>query len=207
MVSVEAIFWDLGGVLVRTQDHEPRRRWEAQLGLEPDGLSQFVFHSELGTRVQRGETTYDELWHWVAEQLDLESGELEQLRQDFWKGDLLDKDLVDYARSLGRRYRTGLISNAGPDLRPRLNEVWRIANLFDDIVISCEVGLVKPDLEIFRLALKRLQVQPSASIFVDDVETNVYAARVVGMHAIRFQDVDQIRLEMEPLLKPANPSA
>ena len=75
-------------------------------------------------------------------------------------------------------------------LRPNVTvnaDVVRLSDLFDDVVVSAEVGLAKPDPEVFRLAARRLGVPPEACVFVDDWEVNVAAAREVGMAAVHFR--------------------
>jgi len=63
----------------------------------------------------------------------------------------------------------------------------RIHHLFDDIVCSAEVGMAKPEAEIFRLAASRLGVAPEECVLVDDWDQNVAAAQAVGMTAICYQ--------------------
>jgi putative hydrolase of the HAD superfamily len=84
-------------------------------------------------------------------------------------------------------YKISVLSNADLSLRVRLVDEMRIQHLFDDIVCSAEVGMAKPDAEIFRLAAARLSVAPHECIFVDDWDQNVDAARAVGMVAICYR--------------------
>jgi epoxide hydrolase-like predicted phosphatase len=63
-----------------------------------------------------------------------------------------------------------------------------LAELFDAVVISAEVGLHKPQPEIYRLAAERLEVEPAECIFVDDLKENCEGAEAVGMTAIRHRD-------------------
>lgn len=197
---IRAVIWDLGGVLVRTEDWSPRRRWEARLGLEPGGLSRLVFEGEAGRQAALGQASAEEVWRWVGERLGLTGAEVERLRRDFWSGDRVDESLVDYIRSLRPAYRTALLSNAWPDLRHFVEKVWRIDDAFDVVVISAEVGMVKPDPGIYHLTLARLGVEPGEAVFIDDFEANVAAARDLGLHAIRFRRPAQARAELEALL-------
>lgn len=77
--------------------------------------------------------------------------------------------------------RTGLLSNSwGVDAYP----TDLLDDHFDDVVISAEVGLRKPDPAIFELAARRLEVEPPACVFVDDLDLNVEAAEALGMRGI-----------------------
>ena len=95
---------------------------------------------------------------------------------------------------------TGLLSNAWDDLRSILINRWRIEDAFHDVIISAEVGLAKPNPDIYRLALERLQVTPFEAVFVDDFIENIQSAREVGMHAIHFRNSEQARDELLQLL-------
>ncbi|MFC2055221.1 HAD-IA family hydrolase, partial [Chloroflexota bacterium] len=98
------------------------------------------------------------------------------------------------------RHKIGLISNAFSELRQMITNVWNIEDAFDDMTISSEVGIMKPEARIFQMALERLDVLPQESIFIDDFPHNVDGARNIYMHAIHFQARDQTLSELESLL-------
>ncbi len=77
---------------------------------------------------------------------------------------------------------TGLVSNSWSTAH---YDRKLLAELFDEVVISAEVGLHKPQPEIYLLAAERLRVDPSECLFVDDLRENCEAAEAVGMTAIR----------------------
>ena len=97
---------------------------------------------------------------------------------------------VALVRALRPPYRCSILSNADLSLRERLKGDLAMDHLFDDIVVSAEVGMAKPRPEIFRLAADRLGLPPDACVFVDDWDKNVEAARAVGMQAVLHR-VDQ----------------
>jgi 2-haloacid dehalogenase len=70
-------------------------------------------------------------------------------------------------------------------------------NLFDGVVVSGEERLVKPDPAIYRRLLDRYALDAAETLFIDDVERNVEAARGVGMQAIRFTGADALRRDLE----------
>lgn len=67
---------------------------------------------------------------------------------------------------------------------------------FGDIVVSGEVGLVKPDARIYALLLERIGRPPDACLFIDDSAANVEAARVIGLDAVRFEDAARLGAEL-----------
>jgi putative hydrolase of the HAD superfamily len=96
-----------------------------------------------------------------------------------------------------RGIRTGLISNSWSTSH---YDRALLAELFDAVVISAEVGLHKPQPEIYLLASKRLGVEPEQCVFVDDLRENCAGAEAVGMTAILHRDVDASVARLEELL-------
>jgi epoxide hydrolase-like predicted phosphatase len=92
-------------------------------------------------------------------------------------------DLLRAARAAG--IRTCLLSNSwGADWYDRTD----FPALFDGVVISCEVGMRKPEPEIFRHAAELIGLPPAACVFVDDVEANIVAAQACGMTGVHHED-------------------
>ena len=98
--------------------------------------------------------------------------------------------LIDSTLGLIRRlkpsHRVGLLSNADLSLRDRLTE-FGIIDLFDAVVVSADVGMAKPEPEIYELAAERLVLPPSECVFVDDLERNLDVAKTVGMQTVHFR--------------------
>ena len=97
------------------------------------------------------------------------------------------------ARAAG--LRTALLSNSWGNVYPR--EQW--GELFDAAVISGEVGLRKPDADIYLLVAERLGVEPAACVFVDDLAANVRGAVAVGMVGVHHVDPVATIAELEVL--------
>ena len=198
---IRAIIWDLGGVLLRRKDFTRRENLAARLGLTRAELEHLVSASDTGRRAKLGKGNTKGHWEDVRAALDLAPDDMSAFKAAFWGDNRLDTALVDYVRTLRQRYRTALLSNAWGGLRYFLVERWRIADAFDHLIISAEVGLKKPDPRIFRLTLARVGVDPQEAVFLDDSWKNVQAARRLGMHAIRFRDPEQALAELNQLLE------
>lgn len=199
-MRIRAVCWDFGGVLVRTFDRSGRERWEQRLGLAPNDLERWVFNGEVSARASQGRATTADVWRRIGEQFSLSTSDTEALAHDFFSGDRADEELVRLIRSLRPFYLTALISNAWPGLRGWLTDVWGIADAFDQITSSAEVGMMKPEPPIYQHALRALGVLPGQAVFVDDFEENVAGARAVGMHALHFRTTDQAIEELQRLL-------
>jgi glucose-1-phosphatase len=206
-MKVRAVIFDLGGVLVRTEDRRPRAELARRLGMTYDDLSRLVFESDSARLATIGKTTTREHWESVRLALGLSADEFPSVRSGFWGGDALDARLVGYIRSLRPRFKTGLLSNAWDNLRQVITHTWKIADAFDDIVISAETGMAKPDPRIYELAVQRLGLPAGETIFVDDFLHNIEAAQQVGLHGILFSNPHQVRQELDRLLDLAQDQA
>src|SRR5690348_124505 len=100
---VKAIIFDFGGVLVRTGDPAGRREWEARLGMRPGELERIVHGSELWLRAQRGDITVEDYWHGVADELGIPHEDIPALRDDYFRDDYLDRELMALIASLRAR--------------------------------------------------------------------------------------------------------
>ena len=200
-MAIRAIIWDVGGVLVRTEDHRSRDRLAERFGLTSSEIEELVYGHEAGKRAQRGEVSYEAHWEYLGRELLLSPEQIKDFQRAFWGGDKVDTDLIRYIRSLRKSYKTALLSNAFLDLRRMVTEVWKIGDAFDELVISAEVGVMKPDSQIYHIALEKLGVAAQQAVFIDDFERNVDAAKAVNMHAIRFRNPVQARADLNALLQ------
>jgi FMN phosphatase YigB (HAD superfamily) len=147
-----------------------------------------------------GQVTLHDVWQDIARRYGLSVQEREQLEDDFFADSVWDEALLEYARSLRPRFKTGIISDAWLEsreaIRDHVNE-----GVFDVIVYSAEEGICKPNAEIYCRALGRLGVAPHEATFVDDRIKNVEGARRLGIHAFQFTDSVAARREIERLIR------
>ncbi len=198
-MKVRAVFVDFGGVIMRTEDKGPRHRQAERLGMTSRDLEKIVFESDSSLRASTGKIPEEAHWQAVSKALGVSREEGEKIITEFFSGDRVDVTLLDFLRSLRPDRKVGLISNAWSGLR-KVITTNNFANVFDELVISAEVGLLKPDPRIYHLALERLGVRPEESVFLDDMLVNVEAARSVGMSAIQFTQQDSSLEELKHFL-------
>lgn len=186
-MTVKAVFFDLGGVILRTEFQAPRQRLAERLGMDYDDIEKIVFGGASASRASIGEISEEEHWRNVMKTLKLPAGEYERIRDEFFAGDVIDHTLLNFLRSIKAKVRTGLISNAWSGLR-RYIEREKFDDAFHHLVISAEVGVAKPDPKIYRLALEQAQVRANEAVFVDDFIENIEACQKIGMKGIHFTD-------------------
>lgn len=113
-------------------------------------------------------------------------------------------ELIKWA---AHNYRVGLMSNIGHgfiDDMMRCNLVPRAE--YDTIIDSSEVGVIKPDPKIYKIAQQRAGVEPEQILFIDDSRTNLIPAQKLGWHVMWFNDYDSMEStdRIRQALEPAN---
>lgn len=197
---LKAVIFDVGGVLIRTHSRAGREKWADRLGLDSWELEDLVFGGDSGRQAQLGQTRSESHWQRLGRKFGLTGAGLQELRRDFFAGDALDASLLAYVDRLGEAgYCLGVLSNAGDDARRVLTETYPLLDHFAGVVISAEVGMMKPDPRIYALAAESVGVELVEALFVDDFIENVEGARQAGMQAIHFVDPEQTRRELVAL--------
>ncbi len=186
-MSLQAVYFDLGGVILRTVDKTPRTSLAKEFGLDYAGIEKVVFESGSARQASLGVIGEEQHWRNVARELQQPESAWERLREQFFGGDRLDQELLAFMRSLRPGLKIGLISNAWDGMR-----AWITARQFDDVfdglTISAEVGIAKPQAGIYEYALKQLGIpRPAETVFFDDLPENVQGAQAAGMHAMLFK--------------------
>ncbi len=199
-MSIKAVIFDLGGVLVRTEDRAPRTKLGLRFGKSYAEMDRVVFNKS-SYRASIGEITSREHWQFVMHSLDLPESEIESFYDQFFGGDVVDYEIIKTITALRPQYTTALLSNAWDDLRQLMVKKWKIESAFDQIFISAEIGIAKPDERIYKFTLEKLGIAPEEAVFVDDFIENIEAARVLGMHGIHFKEPEAAMRELRDLLK------
>ena len=197
---IRAVVFDIGGVLEITPDLGVDRHWETRLGLPSGGILDRMRDVWRGGSI--GTITLDDVHEALRDRLGLDDDKLAQYMADLWREYLgtANTELIEYARRLRPRYRTGIVSNSFVGAREREQAAYGFEDLVEEIVYSHEAGFSKPDPRIYALICTRLNVAPEEMVFLDDSNICVAGARDVGIHAVHYQDNAQAVAEIEKLL-------
>jgi epoxide hydrolase-like predicted phosphatase len=183
-ISLRAVIFDFGGVLWDMR-WDVARELDRAHGLPRSSVFETLYRCAAWADIERGIGDPEAWTDGAHRELERRAGRpLPRLHEEWRKAQVAVDANVALARSLRPRYRCAVLSNADRSLRARLESELAMHHLFDDIVVSAEVGMAKPQPEIFRLAADRLGLAPKACVFVDDWDQNVEAARAVGMQAV-----------------------
>ena len=204
MTLPEAIIFDHGSVLEGPLDKEAFEADLAALAAEHDfeagrDLWLHIYISEAWEQAKRGKIPPDAFWQDRLSALGLESApEQAVFRKRLFRSRGIYPEMRTLLSELHPRCRLAILSNtAHPDLGTRLAKDDKFGNTFELTISSADVGLAKPEPEIYLLTLERLNLSAEQVLFIDDLERNTKAAEALGIASIVFTTPDTLRSELQ----------
>jgi putative hydrolase of the HAD superfamily len=200
VVPVRNVVFDFGGVLVRWAPGEV----VASL-FEPsvhDRLMQESFQHPDWLEVDRGTLNEASVSARVAQRTGLSQASIAELLKRARESLAPLPDSIALLRQVAAIEGVHLygLSNMHGDTFRYLQERFNFWSLFEGIVISGDIGMLKPDRDIFEHLTSRFKLNPAESVFIDDSLPNVLAARAHGLKAIHFSNATACAAELLPML-------
>lgn len=196
-----ALIFDFGGVLMKTTSQAPRHAWDDRLGLARGTVERVVHGSKSWRLAQTGALSEADYWTDVGAQLGLDQPTVRALFSDYFSADQLDPALMEMIRQQREKGQTvALLSNDAPSLRDKLAALG-IDNLFDPLVISGEIGVMKPEPAAYTAVLDRLGIPAAHGVFIDDMPANIAGAQAVGLHAVHYTPNLDLAAALAPYLR------
>jgi HAD superfamily hydrolase (TIGR01549 family) len=192
---IKAIIFDCFGVLY------PDTYWamaSEYLGEKLDTKRQDL--SSLVRQVDLGTITKDELWANFAELVDSNKESVYKRLKEFGG---LDSRLLKFIEVKKSDYKIGMISNVGQGFIERMFVDKPASQYFDSLVLSSDVGLVKPDVRIYELSASQLGCRTDECVFIDDLEKNVNGAIDAGMQSFQYVNYEDFIEKMESIVNSA----
>jgi epoxide hydrolase-like predicted phosphatase len=181
-----AVIFDFGGVLWDMR-WDVARALDRAHGLPRSSLFETLYRTDAWRAIERGIGDAAEWAEAAHRELERRAARaLPRLHDEWRRAQSVIRPNVALVRLLRPDYKLSVLSNADGSLRGRL-QADGLHELFDDIVVSAEVGMAKPEPAVFRLAVERLGLAPPECVFVDDWDLNVEAARAVGLRALSYR--------------------
>jgi putative hydrolase of the HAD superfamily len=199
LTKITTLFFDVGGVIL-TNGWDGASRQAAASKFQFD-FAEFEARHELANPAwERGEITMEE---YLARTIFYRE-------RTFWPKEFEVfmyaqstplAESLEFVRTLARsgRYLMAVISNESAEINAYRIKTFGLREIFTAFFSSCYVGIQKPDVRIFQMALNVTQRGADECIFVDDRAENVAGARRAGMNTIQFQNVAQLSLELKNL--------
>ncbi len=197
-LEISTIIFDIGNVILHFDYLRAARRFAEVTGLPIETIEKHFYFSKLEKLYSQGEVSSEEFYGKLKEELDfkIDFDTFADIWNDiFW----LNHSVGDLIQALKGRYRLAAITNT-TDLHFRYwIENFPILKLIEAFFPSHEVGMRKPDPELFKLVLRKLEAKPEEVVFVDDMEENAEVARALGIPTIHYRSAPELKKELEIL--------
>lgn len=210
---IKGLLFDNYKVLVFSPDRDvpsvlaARQMIAARLNLTVPELGEAVYQGEHSSAAYVGKINTEQFWQNLFAQQQQKIPSLQEARQidhQFWWGattPVYNEPLLMNIRNLARIYQTAILSDAWDNIHRDWQEQNFPTELFQQIFISYQTGLRKPNPRFFEFALTQMQLLPQEVIFTDDILDNVTAARQLGLFAIQYQNFNQWQSDFRALLE------
>lgn len=198
--NIRAIFFDFGGVLLKTFDGVDHDAIEAEFGLEAKALRKAAYRDSRWADYQVGACSHEEWTDSIREALLRIDGRADAIMNAFLESPrTFNQEMLSLVKRMHGRYTLGIISNTIPGMEERLRERFELLDLFDVRVGSGDLGIAKPDAGIFLHATKLAGVEPEQSVFTDDRADFAEAARGLGMHGFPFTGYERFAEDLRSI--------
>jgi putative hydrolase of the HAD superfamily len=195
---LRAVIFDYGMVLTGPQDPEAHAALLRITGLPLTRFESLYWADRHA--YDEGKLTGLAFWQKLVREagLTLAPDRIEELNQwdaRMWTTE--NKAMLDWQLAIKQRgLLTAILSNMGDNVLASVEREFAWINRFDAVVWSFQLHTAKPDPAIYRYVLKQLGVQPEEALFLDDKLVNIEAAWALGIQAIRFSTVEQLRADL-----------
>lgn len=198
LAGIRAVILDYGEVLCCPPQAEALSRMASVFGIEAGHFLEVYEPSRVP--YDQGRLTAEKYWRNFARRAGVQADPalIRELRS--WDLEMWSHIRGEMAGWLAKLDRAGLttavLSNMPFDMAAHARRNFRWLRHAHHQLLSCELGLVKPDAAIFQRSIERIGVRPEEALLVDDRQTNIDAALAVGITAIRFESTEQLRREL-----------
>lgn len=179
---IKAIIFDYFGV-VSSDEY-----WDFA-GVDKDATSDFL---NLANRVNLGKLHWPQFMTALAQKV---GKPVEEIRR-VYEAERINPQVLAFVSELYQKYKIALLSNASHEFLDPIVKQAHLKEVFDVIVISSRLGVIKPDPRIFEHTLNQLGIEASEAIFIDDIERNVSGAEEAGIKSVIYRDLPQLKQEL-----------
>lgn len=168
-----------------------------------DLFDKVIFQSGLWDKLDKGELTIIELQHHLNKNIGLQyENEIQEILWNWPEYVEVYPDLYEIIEELkNMNHKIYILSNTSRIFYRILDkELFKIKSILDGYVISCEVGCMKPDYNIYEMLINKYQLNRSSSIFFDDIQENVKSALDVGLLAYHITNIGELKEKLRVLI-------
>ncbi len=193
---IETFLFDMGNVLVHFSHAQMCEQLATVCGCSAEEIRVLLFDRGWEGELERGEVTEAEFQRRLESHFD-RSLDLESLIRAASDIFTLNAPMVPILDSLRRQgKRLVLLSNTSLSHIEFVQREFEVLSYFDDLVLSCEVGAMKPDPAIFRAALEKIRCPPERCFYTDDIAPYVEQGRMHGLQAEVFTTAESLEKQL-----------
>ena len=196
---IQAVFFDIGNVLLHFNPRDVLQEIAKALGRRPVDVADYVWTSHKIEALERGELGTNELFRVFRDELGYDGG-FARFKKLWCDHFTLDRRAAAILKKVSRRVPAYLFSNTHALHYDHIRKKYAFAKHVRGVVLSHEVGMRKPEPRIYAAALKIAGVKkPAEALLIDDLAANVKAARQAGLIAIRYRNPEQLARRLKAL--------
>jgi 2-haloacid dehalogenase len=196
-MSIKAIVFDFGGVLVKWNPYNILRPYFADDQKAMESFLHEINFAEWNAEQDRGRS-FDEGVSVLSRQFP-QHAHIIRAYYENWEASIdgqFDESIVLLNRLKDNGYLIYGLSNWSAETFPIARKRYSFFELFDGIIVSGEVKLIKPDSAIFELCLQMVHKPARECLFIDDTEANIITAKRIGFDTVHFQSPQQLKEEL-----------
>ncbi len=195
---MEAVVFDLGNVLLPFNWDIAAEKFAVRTGRSRREVDDYMVTMPFLNELSLGRMTKEEYFRVVAKDFAYD-GSYEEFALIWSDIFTADEEMIALAAQLKGRLRSFILSNTSVIHMDFIFSRYPFMNTFDGYILSHEVGLLKPDRRIYEVTRDRFGLEPSQSVFIDDILANVEGARGIGIHGIHHRNASSTREELTKL--------
>ncbi len=195
---IKVIIFDVGGVCLEDNPMIFLGKLEEKAGMSKEKLYSLTWDTnEWRLLYQKGLLTEKELLEVLKKKGMVREDVLVYIMKNGRKEILKPiPETIEIVKKLKKSYKVYALSNVDRESINYVKKKFSIYDIFDDAVLSCEIGMAKPEQEIYKYILKRFGLKPEDCIFIDNRPKNVEGARKVGIKSILFESPEQLKRDL-----------
>ena len=188
---VKTIIFDLGNVIVKVDRTSMYKKWAEKSNKEVKNITDYYSQLNAKTDFEKGKLTPKEFYQKVAAGIGLRMN-FAEFKESYCNIFELNKNVAGVIKKLKKHYRLVLLSNTDKLHFDYIKNKFNIINIFDEHVLSYEIGKRKPNPLIFVEAIKKCKTSPFNCMYFDDMLEFIIVARLMGVKAFQFKDYHKL---------------
>ena len=196
---IKTIIFDLGNVLVYFDETPIFKKWAAASNKKISDVINYYKKSRPRKAFERGEISPEQFYDKTVEDLGLNIS-YRNFKKLWCEIFTPNKNVQNVVKSLKGKYKLVLLSNTNIWQYEYVKKKYKIVDLFDELVLSYEVGYTKPNPMIYLTALKKARALPFNCAYFDDIPEFVNVARLMGINAFQYKNMEKLRTDLAKVL-------